>query len=390
MAEKINISILGSTGSIGVQALDLIARFPERFQVSALAAGSRLDEFIGQVKRFRPQVAALAREDLLPSLRAACDPLGIEALAGEEGLIRVGTHPPAERILCAIVGAAGLRPTLAAIQSGKTIALANKETLVMAGELMLREAEKSNALILPVDSEHSALHQCLRGERREEVRRLILTASGGPFRKSTLEEMEAALPEQALRHPTWEMGPKVTIDSATLMNKGLEIIEAHWLFGIESARIQVLLHPQSLVHSMVEMRDGSLICQMGTADMRGPIQYALTYPDRWDSPFPRLDLAAVAPLEFLAPDPHRFPCLELATRALQTGGTSPVALNAANEVAVAAFLQGKARFLDIPRTIEKVLGEHDPAPADSLATILHVDEISRRRAEQILMKGVAA
>jgi len=390
MAEKINVSILGSTGSIGAQALDLIARFPERFSVTALAAGSRLDDFIGQVKRFRPQVAALAREDLLPSLRAACDPLGIEALAGEEGLIRVGTHPPADRILCAIVGAAGLRPTLAAIQSGKTIALANKETLVMAGELMLREAEKNNALILPVDSEHSALHQCLRGERREEVRRLILTASGGPFRKSTLEEMEAALPEQALRHPTWEMGPKVTIDSATLMNKGLEILEAHHLFGIESARIQVLLHPQSLVHSMVEMRDGSVICQMGTADMRGPIQYALTYPDRWDSPFQGLDLVARAPLEFFAPDPHRFPCLELATRALQAGGTAPVALNAANEVAVAAFLQGKARFLDIPRTIEKVLGEHDPAPADSLATILHADENSRRRAEQILMKGVAA
>ena len=390
MPERISVAILGSTGSVGAQALDLIARFPDRFQVTALASGSRHEAFIEQVKRFRPHVAALAREDLLAPLKAACEPLGIEALVGEEGLLRVATHPDADRVVSAIVGAAGLGPTLAALQARKTVALANKESLVIAGELMLREAERNNALLLPVDSEHSALHQCLRGERREEVRRLILTASGGPFRQSSLEEMEAALPEQALRHPTWEMGPKITIDSATLMNKGLEIIEAHWLFGMESARIQVLLHPQSLVHSMVEMRDGSVICQMGTADMRGPILYALTYPDRWESPFPRLDLAATPPLEFLNPDLRRFPCLELARGALEIGGTAPAALNAANEVAVGGFLQGRARFLDIPRTIEKVLEEHQPAPADSLTNILHADETARRRAEQILMKGVAA
>ncbi|HEV8375907.1 MAG TPA: 1-deoxy-D-xylulose-5-phosphate reductoisomerase, partial [Candidatus Polarisedimenticolia bacterium] len=222
MPDTISVAILGSTGSVGAQALDLIARFPDRFQVTALASGSRHEAFIEQVKRFRPRVAALAREDLLAPLKAACEPLGVEALVGEEGLLRVATHPDADRVVSAIVGAAGLGPTLAALQARKTVALANKESLVIAGELMLREAERNNALLLPVDSEHSALHQCLRGERREEVRRLILTASGGPFRQSSLEEMEAALPEQALRHPTWEMGPKITIDSATLMNKGLE------------------------------------------------------------------------------------------------------------------------------------------------------------------------
>jgi 1-deoxy-D-xylulose-5-phosphate reductoisomerase len=390
MPERTKIAILGSTGSVGVQALDLIAQFPQRFEVVALAAGSRLELLVEQAKRFQPRLVALAREELLGALGRLCEPLGIEAAAGTEGLLRVATHPAADRIVSAIVGAAGLRPTLAAIQARKTVALANKETLVMAGGLMLEEAARHNALLLPVDSEHSALHQCLRGERREEVSRLILTASGGPFRLSTLEAMETARPEDALKHPTWEMGPKISIDSATLMNKGLEIIEAHWLFGIESGRIQVLLHPQSLVHSMVEMRDGSVICQMGTTDMRGPIQYALTFPDRWESPFPRLDLATAPPLEFYAPDSLRFPCLGLALEALEAGGTATVALNAANEVAVAAFLAGQARFFDIPRTIGKVLEEHVPVPANSLAVILEADEASRRRAQQILMKGVAA
>jgi len=390
MPERTKVAILGSTGSVGAQALDLIARFPDRFEVTALAAGSRLDLLVEQAKRFRPSLVTLAREDLHSSLQTACAPLGVDTACGEEGLLRVATHPEAERVLSAIVGAAGLKPTLAALQARKTVALANKETLVMAGELMLRETERNNALLLPVDSEHSALHQCLRGERREEVSRLILTASGGPFRQSSLEEMEAAGPEQALRHPTWEMGPKISVDSSTLMNKGLEIIEAHWLFGIESARIQVLLHPQSLVHSLVEMRDGSVICQLGTPDMRGPIQYALTFPDRWESPFARLDLSTAPALEFSAPDLRRFPCLGLAIGALEAGGTAPVALNAANEVAVGAFLARRAKFFDIPRTIEKVLEEHHPVAADSLATILDADEASRRRAEQILMKGVAA
>jgi len=388
--KKTPIAILGSTGSIGVQALDLIAQLPDRFEVIALAAGSKVPLLIEQVRRFRPRFAAVAREEGFAELRRACEALGVESAGGGESLLRAASHPLAERVLCAIVGGAGLRPTLAAIQGGKVVALANKETLVMAGELMLAEAARSNALLLPVDSEHSALHQCLRGERREEVHRLILTASGGPFRLASREQMEAAGPEEALRHPTWEMGPKISIDSATLMNKGLEIIEAHWLFGIEAARIEVLLHPQSLVHSLVEMRDGSVICQMGTTDMRGPILYALTYPDRWSSPLPRLDLAAAPPLEFQRPDVQRFPCLALATAALRAGGTATVALNAANEVAVAAFLGGRVRFFDIPRTIEKVLEEHVPVPADALETILRADESSRRRAEQILSKGVAA
>ena len=390
MPSRTRIAILGSTGSVGVQALDLISRFPDRFEVVALAARRNAERLAEQALRFRPRLAALADPEGLAALASRCAPRGIDTAAGEEGLLRVAAHPEADRVISAIVGAAGLQPTLWAIQARKTVALANKETLVMAGDLMLREAEKNNALLLPVDSEHCALHQCLRGERREEVGRLILTASGGPFRLSSLSEMEAAEPEQALRHPTWEMGPKISVDSATLMNKGLEVIEAHWLFGIEAARIEVLLHPQSLVHSMVEMRDGSVICQMGTTDMRLPIQYALTYPDRWTSTLPPLDLASAPALEFFAPDPVRFPCLSLAYRALEMGGTATAALNAANEVAVEAFLSRRARFLDIPRVIQGVLEKHATLPADSLPPILEADRSSRRLAERILTKGAAA
>jgi len=390
MPTRKRIAILGSTGSVGVQALDLISSFADRFEVVALAARSNVARLVLQAERFRPRQVAVASVEHQGELKALCDPLGIETVAGEEALERVASHPEADLVLSAIVGSAGLRPTLSAIRSGKTVALANKETLVMAGELMLREVNRNKALLLPVDSEHSALHQCLRGERREEVRRLILTASGGPFRLSTLAEMEEVVPEQALRHPTWEMGPKISIDSATLMNKGLEVIEAHWLFGIEPGRIQVLLHPQSLVHSMVEMRDGSVICQLGPPDMRRPIQYALTYPDRWESPFPPLDLTNGPGLEFAPPDPERFPCLRLAYRALDWGGTAPAALNAANEVAVAAFLARRARFLDIPRIIEKVLDAHDTVPADSLEAIQEADKRSRRAAEIILARGAAA
>ncbi|HEV8334894.1 MAG TPA: 1-deoxy-D-xylulose-5-phosphate reductoisomerase [Candidatus Polarisedimenticolia bacterium] len=390
MSSRTRIAILGSTGSVGVQALDLISRFPDRFEVVALAARRNAALLAGQVERFHPRLAVLSDAKSSPEWVSRCASLGVEAATGEEGLRQVAAHPEADRVVCAIVGGAGLRPTLGAIQAGKTVALANKETLVMAGSLMLQEARRSGARLLPVDSEHCALHQCLRGERTDEVRRLILTASGGPFRLSTLSEMEEAGPEQALRHPTWEMGPKISVDSATLMNKGLEVIEAHWLFGIEPERIEVLLHPQSLVHSMVEMQDGSVICQMGTPDMRLPILYALTYPDRWVSPLPALDLAAAPALEFSAPDPVRFPCLSLAYRALAAGGTATTALNAANEIAVAAFLARRARLLDIPRVIEKVLEKHAPQPADSLSPILEADRESRRLAEEILMKGAAA
>jgi 1-deoxy-D-xylulose-5-phosphate reductoisomerase len=390
MGSGTRVAILGSTGSVGVQALDLISRFPDRFEVVALAAGRNVEKLAEQARRYRPRLVAVADPAGYAELSSRCSSLGVEAAAGEEGLARVATHPECDRVISAIVGAAGLPPTLAAIRARKTVALANKETLVMAGNLMIREAERYNIPLLPVDSEHCALHQCLRGERREEVRRLILTASGGPFRLASLEEMESAAPEQALRHPTWEMGPKITVDSATLMNKGLEVIEAHWLFGIEAARIDVLLHPQSLIHSMVEMRDGSVICQMGTTDMRLPIQYALTYPERWESVLPPLDLASAPALEFSEPDPARFPCVSLAYRALEMGGTATAALNAANEVAVGAFLARRARFLDIPRVIEMVLERHVTLAADSLPPILEADRNSRRIAERILTKGAVA
>jgi len=387
MTQPKRIAILGSTGSIGVQALDLISLFEGRFQIVALAARSNVELLGQQAEKFRPQVVAVADPAFEESLRKRCSGLGVEIRSGPRGLEEVACHPEVDLVLSAIVGAAGLPPTLSAIQAGKSIALANKEPLVMAGELMLREAEKNHSQLLPVDSEHSALHQCLRGERREEVRRLILTASGGPFRKSGIADLESADPTAALNHPTWDMGPKISIDSATLMNKGLEVIEAHWLFSIPPEKIEVVLHPQSLVHSMVEMQDGSVMCQLGTTDMRGPIQYALTYPDRWVSGLPGLDLTGAPALEFQLPDEQRFPCLPLAYRALKMGGTAPAALNAANEVAVEAFLERRAGFMDIPRTIEKVLDEHSPLAANSLEAILGADHHSRQVASRLLGTG---
>jgi 1-deoxy-D-xylulose-5-phosphate reductoisomerase len=389
-APRRRVAILGSTGSIGVQALDLAARLEDRFEIVALAAGTNADLLARQILRHRPRLAALADPAGREGLAAAARETGCAVASGEEGLRAVAEHPDADVVLAAIVGAAGLRPTWQALRRGRTVALANKESLVMAGALMRETAEQSGATLLPVDSEHSAVHQCLRGEQADQVERILLTASGGPFRTRPLESLARATPEEALRHPVWEMGRKISIDSATLMNKGLEVIEAHWLFGLPLDRIDVLIHPQGIVHSMVEMADGAMLAQMGTADMRGPIQYALGYPDRIRGPVERLDPIAAGPLEFLPVDGARYPCLALARAALRAGGSAPAALNAANEIAVDAFLHGRLPFPGIARLVQEVLDRHRPAPVRGLEDVLECDRAARRAAEEILSMKVQA
>ncbi|HZH32514.1 MAG TPA: 1-deoxy-D-xylulose-5-phosphate reductoisomerase [Pyrinomonadaceae bacterium] len=378
---KRGIAILGSTGSIGCNTLRVVDAFGDDFQVVALAAGRNLAKLSEQCARYRPELVSVETEELAAELRAALGrartPVPPRILWGEAGLVEVATHAGADCIVSATVGAVGFVPTLRALEAGKRVALANKETLVIAGELMTRAAEASGAELLPVDSEHNALHQCLRGERRAEVRRLILTASGGPFRTKTREEMERASVAEAMRHPTWEMGAKITIDSATLMNKGLEVIEARWLFGFEADRIDVVVHPESIVHSMIELVDGSVIAQLGVTDMRHAIQYALTYPERRPCQLPPLDLTQMSALRFEAPDTERFPCLALAYRALRAGGTCPAALNAANETAVAAFLEERIRLTDIPRVIAHVLDAHVSRPVTDLDAVLETDREAR-------------
>ena len=387
-AHRRRIAVLGSTGSIGVQALDLIERLPERFEVVALAAGSKADLLARQVLRHRPKLAALADPRGRHDLDAAARETGAAIEVGEAGVLAAAGHPEADVVLAAIVGAAGLRPTWQALRSGKRVALANKESLVMAGALMRSAAEAHGGSLVPVDSEHSALHQCLRGERLEEVRRIILTASGGPFLRTPLERLSSVTPLEALRHPVWEMGRKISIDSATLMNKGLEVIEAHWLFGLQAERIDVVLHPQSSVHSMVEMADGSVMCQIGVPDMRAPIQYALGHPDRFPGPVARFDFAQARTFEFLPVDKERFPSLGLAYAALRAGGTAPAALNAANEVAVEAFLEGRIGFLGIPNLVREVLERHRPAQVHSLDDVEESDRHARRAAQEILTMQV--
>jgi 1-deoxy-D-xylulose-5-phosphate reductoisomerase len=383
---KRGIAILGSTGSIGCNTLRVIDAFAGDFQPVALAAGRNVQTLAEQVERYKPELVSVENAEGVEELRAELRRRNVAAppriLTGEAGLVEVATHTGASCVVSATVGAVGFVPTLRALESGKRVALANKETLVIAGELMTRAAEKSGAELLPVDSEHNALHQCLRGERREEVRRLVLTASGGPFRTKTLRDMENATVAEAMRHPTWNMGAKITIDCATLMNKGLEVIEARWLFGFEADRIDVLVHPESVVHSMIELVDGSVIAQMGVTDMRHAIQYALTFPERRACQLPPLDLAQMSALHFDAPDTERFPCLALAYRALRAGGTMPAALNAANEVAVGAFLEERIRLTDIPRIIESVLDAHETRPVRDLDTVLETDAAARSSATE--------
>lgn len=382
------LSILGSTGSIGTSALKVVRRHPDRFQVVGLAAGRNLELLGEQVREFRPLLCSVANEDLAAALRRRL-PQGLpcEVTSGVTGNVAVAGLAEADLVLSAIVGAAGLVPTFAAIRGGKRVALANKETLVMAGELVMEEVRRRGVELLPVDSEHSALFQSLVGHRREDVRRIILTASGGPFLTRSAEEVAAVSPEEALNHPRWKMGPKVTIDSATLMNKGLECIEARWLFDMPMERIAVCIHPQSIIHSMVEYVDGSLIAQLAVPDMQIPIAYALSYPERVTLDLPPLDLFEVGKLTFLPPDEARFPCLRLAFQAAASGGALPVVLNAANETVVGAYLARRIRFGQIPRLIGAVLEACSlPAPAN-IGDVLAADAWARARVQGLIGTG---
>ena len=387
------IAILGSTGSVGEQTLDVVGRFPERYRVTALAAGRNLAKLAEQVRRFRPELVVVAEEDGARELAAQLAPGGPRIAWGAPGLLEVATHP-ADLVVSALVGALGLEPTLAAIRAGRDIALANKEVLVMAGALVLREVQAHGVSLLPVDSEHSAIFQALAGQRREDVARLVLTASGGPFRTWSEQEIAAASVEQALRHPNWEMGPKITIDSATLMNKGLEVIEARWLFDVPPERVDVLVHPQSIVHSLVEFVDGSVLAQLGLPDMRVPIAVALAHPERLPLELDRLDLAAIGELRFEVPDRKRFPCLDLAYAALAASEAAPAVLNAANEVSVAAFLAGRIGFPKIAAANAAVLEAHAAqrgrGALRDLADAREADGWARARATEWLAAGEGA
>jgi len=378
------VAILGSTGSIGCNSLRVIESLgDERFRVVALGAGSNVERLADQVATHLPELVSVDSDSAAHDLRALLFERDIDLpriVVGTEGLVEVATNDQADCVISATVGAVGFVPTLRALECGKRVALANKETLVMAGELMTAAARKSGAELLPVDSEHNALHQCLRGQRRDEVRRIVLTASGGPFRTKNKTEIKNATVEEAMRHPTWNVGAKITIDSATLMNKGLEVIEAHWLFGFGPHEIGILVHPESVVHSMIEMVDGSVIAQMGVTDMRHAIQYALTYPERHECELPPLDLAAVSALHFEVPDLDRFPCIGLAYRALEAGGTLPATMNAANEEAVHAFIDGRLSLPEIPQVIEAVMDSHINEPVRDIETVLAADRAARSTA----------
>ncbi len=382
------ISILGSTGSIGCNTLKVVEYLADEFRVVALGAGRNTEKLAEQVLQFQPELVAVETEDCAEDLLRRISKFKIrnpKIVVGEKGLVEVAAYEAAETVVSATVGAVGFVPTLRALEAGKRVALANKETLVMAGELMTKAARENNAEILPVDSEHNAIHQCLRGESKGEVRRLILTASGGPFRAKTKQEIENSTIEEALNHPTWRMGDKITIDCATLMNKGLEVIEARWLFDFSADEIAVVVHPQSVVHSMVEMVDGSIIAQLGVTDMKHAIQYALTFPKRQANCLPPLDFAKLSQLTFEEPNVEKFPCLALAYRALRIGGTMPATLNAANEIAVQAFLDGEIRLSDVPQIIESVMDEHETKPVTNLETILECDQQARQETRRKLM-----
>jgi 1-deoxy-D-xylulose-5-phosphate reductoisomerase len=382
------VSLLGSTGSIGTNTPRVTSNFPGHFRVAGLAGGTNIAILADQVEANRPEIVSTATEsasaELQKILRHRVYPMSqTQFVSGVAGNIAVACHPDSSMVLSAITGAAGLVPTYRAIEFGKDIALANKEAMVMAGRLMTDKAREKGVQIIPVDSEHNAIHQCLRGGRREEVQRLILTASGGPFRETPREKLLSVTLEEALNHPTWRMGKKITIDSATLMNKGLEVIEASWFFDAAAEEIDVVVHPQSVIHSMIEFDDGSILAQLGVTDMRIPIQYALTYPERWPTPLPRLEFDKLAKLEFYKPDREKFRCLDLAYQALIAGGTSPAVLNAANEVAVDAFLNRRIAFHEIPEIIEAVLRAIPAEEVTSLEVVLDADARARHAANAL-------
>ena len=381
------IAILGSTGSIGRSSLQVIDQFSDSFQVVALAAGKNIDLLAEQIHRFRPKIASVLDQRLARDLSSKLEAgTRVEVLAGPEGYDKVASCADADMVLSSMVGAAGLKPTLSAIRAKKDIALANKETLVMAGALVMEEARQNRITLLPVDSEHNAIFQALQGHRRQDLKRILLTASGGPFRDMPAKELQSVTPAQALTHPNWSMGPKVTIDSATLMNKGLEVIEAKWLFDVPVEKIEVHIHPQSIVHSMVEYVDGSVIAQLGIPDMRIPIAYAMAFPERLELNLQPLDLFALQALTVQAPDLNRFPCLDLAFAACNAGGAMPAVLNAANEVAVQAFLDSRIPFKGIASLVDGAMQEYVLTPAIELEAILEADAWSRWRTEEAIGK----
>jgi len=379
------LAILGSTGSIGRQCLSVVEALPERFGIVALAAGGNLDELVGQIGRHRPEVVSVGNAQKADELAVRLSEKGTALPAihhGREGMLAVGTHPAAEIVVSAAVGVVGLEATYEAVKLGRTIALSNKEVLVAAGELVMAAAVKAGKELLPVDSEHNAVHQCLRAGDHKEVTRIVLTASGGPFRKTPLKDLEKVSVEQALAHPNWKMGSRITIDSATMMNKGFEVIEARWLFGMRPDQIDVVIHPQSTIHSMVEYVDGSILAQLGPTDMRMPIQYALTYPERVASNQVALDWSKLKRLDFEKASTRRYPCLKLAREAMKRGGALPCALNAADEVAVAAFLERKLPFLGIPEVVERVLGRMPRLKLQKMEDVLSADAEARRIAKE--------
>jgi len=376
------IAILGATGSIGTSTLDLVERDPERFEVVAVTAATNVEALADIARRTNARLAVISDERLLPELRERLAGTACEASAGEGALVEAALS--AELVVAAIVGCAGLRPVMAAVEAGRTIALANKEALVTAGELMTGAAARSGATILPVDSEHNAIFQCLAGSNKGSVSRIILTASGGPFRTASAQTMRDASPAEAVAHPNWSMGAKISVDSATMMNKGLELIEAYHLFGVPSERIDIVIHPQSVVHSLVEFADGSVLAQLGSPDMRIPIAYALAWPERMATPAQRLDLAAIARLDFEAPDLERFPALKLARDALEVRGAAPIVLNAANEAAVALFLAGSIGFTDIARLVRGALEDSKHAPPRSIEEVFEIDRLTRTRLDALM------
>lgn len=377
---KKKISILGASGSIGVNTLNIVEQFPERFEVVGLAVQRNIECLESQIRQFHPKVVSVADESACKELRARCSDLEVEILAGDAGAVQVATHPEVELVVSSIVGCAGLVPTYEAILADKQIALANKETLVVAGELIMAEVEKRGLPLLPVDSEHNAIFQSLQGHRRSDLYKILLTCSGGPFREHSLEELATVTKRDALKHPNWEMGQKITIDSSTLMNKGLEVLEAHWLYGVDFSDIQVVVHPQSVIHSMVEYIDGSIIAQLGVPDMRIPIAYAMAYPERLDLHVERLNVPKLGQFTFEEPDFERFPCLRHAYDAGRIGGTMPAVLNAANEIVVEAFLQERISFLEIPQIIHRVMERHAVQKLVSIEVALDADRWAREQA----------